>query len=375
MTNGLTKLAQAVFTPGVAGRPAVPPVALRWYLTPSPPGYYYVFTDGEWRLRALPSSTPPGQAPRTYSIPITSGDGYGYSFPSGATLTYCFATGYGKAPTYFASVNTGPAGGSAPPPAPSGFVLVRIDVYVPGNSGTTPIPSNELAPLPAGAAAIVLFGSTPLSNGYPSAAPARVLGHTVLQNTDGSVRVLARFYTRLENGGYVWDGTGDPDPPYFVTAPTGMRAASLVNFPGAPAVEAVPAKVEYKKGYGWDAGANSIAELDGNLYTEFPGPVAAGAYVGFFEGGSRQSADYNALVAAFRFTTTPTGPKWTIKDGERSVSISDVSYTTSDKFRIERSNGIMIFLLNGVEVYRSKRASIGPLRVGTTLYASGDKVL
>lgn len=374
MTNGLTKLAQAVFTPGVAGRPAVAPIALRWYLTPSPPGYYYAFTDGEWRLRPLASSTPPGQAARSYSIPISSGSGHGYSFPAGATLTYRYATSYGAAPTYSAVVNTSATGSAAPPPAPSGFVLVRIDVYVPGNSSGETIPSNELAALPAGVGGVTMAGST-LSNGYPAASPSRVVGNIVLPNLDGSVRVLTRFYTKLSNGGYVWDGTGDPDPPYFTTAASGMRAGLLANFPGAPAVAAVPPKTEYKKWQEWNAGANSIAELDGDVYTEFPGPVAVGAYVGFFEGGTRDPQNYDAMVAAFRFASSPTGPKWTIKDGARSVSITNTSYTTSDKFRIERANGVMIFLVNGIEVYRSKRASAGPLRVGTTLYASGDKVL
>lgn len=368
MTNGLTKRPQTVVTPGVVGRPAIEAIASQWYLVPSPPGYYYAFSNAEWILRSTSTSTP---STPSYSISVPPGGGYGYSYPAGSRVVFGYAQTYGSSPTVFIDTTASSSGNSPPPTPPAGFVLVRIDVY----TASPAPPPGGVAPLPAGVQPIRLLASSTLSNGYPSVAEAVVQGRFSIPSVDGGTFTVTRNYRKLSTGAYVWDGSGDPDPPYFVTGSAGLRTGRILNFPGAPAVPSTPPTVEYKTWQAWNAGANSIAELDGNVFVQLAGPEAAGAYVGFFEGGSRAPEDYNGLVAAFRFTQTPTGRQWTIKDGSRSLSVTNTPYTTADVFRIERVNGVMVFRLNGTEVYRSARISSGPLRVGTSLYASGDKVL
>lgn len=369
MTNGLTKLAQPRFIPGVPARPAIPAIAERWYLSPAPPGWFYVFTDGEWRLRV--NTAPPASKPG-YSIPISPDAPMpGFSFPSGARITFNYAPKYGDPPTYAESYLVPSSGQFYYPPNSGDLVLVRIDV-VPAASTTDP--SQVVSPQPPNTTTVRFTGPMK-SNGYPTTSANLIYGEIDVPTVDGGYVVLRRQYARSEPSGIFLPTDTTGDPPYFTTFSTGVRASLLSGFPGAPGVAGSPSRTEFFSSKAWDAGANSFAEIDGDLYVKFAGPEAVGAYVGLFEGGARTANDYGKLFAAFRFALSPTGRVWSLVDDGRAVTITNAVYSTSTQFEIRRISGAVVFLVDGAVVYRSKRASYGPLRVGTTLYATGDKVL
>jgi hypothetical protein len=135
----------------------------------------------------------------------------------------------------------------------------------------------------------------------------------------------------------------------------------------------VPAHIDHRAVVGWNAGANSITTLDGNLHTVFNAPSdITGLIVGLKGVRSRQTLPdgiehgwyFQALAGAHMARVI-----------ERSVGkTSAASYTASDVFEVRRVNGKVTYLKNGVAVYTSTSVSSGAKVVNCCLYASGDYI-
>ncbi|GAA0721253.1 hypothetical protein [Dokdonella soli] len=124
---------------------------------------------------------------------------------------------------------------------------------------------------------------------------------------------------------------------------------------------------------GWNAGANSIAMLDGDLYTQFGLPTeCAGIVIGFK--AFRAWATVPTLVAFGLYLSNAGGHQY-VNVIENGVNMTaPVLCASSDVFTIGRYGGVVGYKRNSTLLYQSSVTSAGPLIVNACLYASGDEV-
>lgn len=154
-------------------------------------------------------------------------------------------------------------------------------------------------------------------------------------------------------------------PPY-------LDANGCVVWPYCPAVAYQPARIEQQAVLGWNAGANSITELAGDLHTVFTMPAVAGVVIGLRSGRGKQTTPdliehglyFNALAGAHLVHVVERGL------GETSSVVRDLG----DTFEIRRVAGRVTYWRNGVLLYASTARSTGAKVVNACMYASGDTV-
>ncbi|MGO1073572.1 hypothetical protein [Lysobacter sp. CA199] len=214
-----------------------------------------------------------------------------------------------------------------------------------------------------------------IGNGYPEPGhDGPITGVFDVPTTTGMHRESRTYYREGLRG--LWiprDGTY-VDPPGCQTGGP-CRVVMLSNFPGRDAVPGVPDIETVDTHDGWNAGANSVDRLDGDLRTVFQVDIAAAGAVGFaFE---RPDAGlYTSLSHAFYFDTDPL-------DGTRRVACMEfgrwmttpTTYTRGDEFELRRQSGLVAFSINGESVYVSPNLSTGPVIVGAALFRAQDRVL
>lgn len=144
--------------------------------------------------------------------------------------------------------------------------------------------------------------------------------------------------------------------------------------PERPASPRVPGYVSKQVVRQWNAGANSIETLDGDVRTNFSLPLGlVGVVVGFK--GSRKKQTVPSLIEhGFYFQRQ--GGVDVLQIIERGSVKSPASPRRDDalKFSIVRRGGDVTYLVNGFHVYASSSPSIGPVVVNACLFASGDTV-
>ena len=156
-----------------------------------------------------------------------------------------------------------------------------------------------------------------------------------------------------------WVVTGPPTP------------VVCTDYPEQPHVPGVPSRVEVTPYMEWNAGANSIAELDGDVRVAFTQGRVVGCLVGFTDDRA-VVANVDRYSHAFYFFQTAGGqPRFRVREGAGNV-LGEVPYVAGDMFEIRRVGGQVQYLHNGTRIRRSPAASVGALSVGTALYATGD---
>lgn len=214
-----------------------------------------------------------------------------------------------------------------------------------------------------------------IGNGYPEPGhDGPIPGVFDVPTTTGVHRETRNYYREGPRG--LWiprDGTYS-DPPGCQTGGP-CRVVMLSGFPGREAVPGVPDVVTVDTHDGWNAGANSVDRLDGDLRTLFQVDIAAAGAVGFaFE--RPDVGRFDLLSHAFYFDTDPF-------DGSRRVACMEfgrwmtppAAYTRDDEFELRRVNGLVAFSINGTGVYDSPNLSTGPVMVGAALFRAEDRVL
>lgn len=223
----------------------------------------------------------------------------------------------------------------------------------------------------AGMGTITFPASSVASNGYPLGAAYSVhVGHLVI----AGITYTARF--TKDSGGFMRNLDAFAAIPY-----TEHREAhgliAQIDVPSQPAVPAVPAVLETDYRIGWNAGADSGDELDGDVHVVFaPAIVGAGA-VGFVQSRS-DVGDPATLSHAFYFDNDPeTGRKrfCVIESGRRTSGYAE--YEAGNSFEIKRVGelGQVTYHYDSSLVATSGVPLFDPVRVGTSLYRAGDGVL
>lgn len=143
-------------------------------------------------------------------------------------------------------------------------------------------------------------------------------------------------------------------------------------WPECPAQAYVPGQIVEQAVLGWNAGANSITELDGNLHTVFTMPAVAGIVIGLRSGRARQTMP--ELIEHGLYFNSAAGVHL-VHVVERGLGATGtIARALDDEFEIRRVDGTVTYWRNGKLLYRSMVRSTGVKVVNACLYASGDTV-
>ena len=141
-----------------------------------------------------------------------------------------------------------------------------------------------------------------------------------------------------------------------------------------PSTPAVPATYTDSPVVGWNAGANSILVLDGDLYTTFGLPTrVTGIVLGFKSVRTFQS---EPTLVQFGLYLSNIGGNQYVNVSEYGVQLTaPLLCAATDSFTIRRIAGVITYLRNSTILYTSLVPSAGPLLVNACLYSSGDEIL
>ncbi|WP_238345976.1 hypothetical protein [Luteimonas saliphila] len=150
-----------------------------------------------------------------------------------------------------------------------------------------------------------------------------------------------------------------------------LPPGECVDIPAVPEIPEIPARIEFESTFQWDAGGNSVAELDGDLHVVFDQGYGVGTVLGF--AGSRDDVGtYARITHAFYFHATAAGQfRVAVMEAGKTVS-SPMPHVAAAQYEIRRVGGAVSYLIDDVVVYQSRVSSTGPVVVGTALYATGD---
>ena len=391
MTNGLTKTARARQIPAIPGTSGIPNTPEQFVLPPSPPGSRYekrerwlnnAKTEKEIYFELVKVAGVDGES-KYLNINFTDGfAGFGIPLRAGDKYVWGFAPRYNMKPTVFIAVvvEEGPNATAIPSNPPENMVLIEVlwTPFVPAEPPTYPLPPGVLA---------VKYPDPVWPNGYPrkpdNAAPTTIAGTIQVPRATGgydTIRVPG-VLSRSSASSKILDRLqiNEPTPrdrSRYLFEPHGVPYITIKAFAGAPGVPTIPGYTVYDQVRAWDAGANSIASVDGDLHVTFNVLTVMGAKVGFFPEGPRPSADASLLVNAFYVYSTADRQRWVIIDNGRTVQpVQNNIATDSTEYEIRRVAGIVSYYVDGELMFTSKTTSDGPLRVGSALYKTGDVVL
>lgn len=143
--------------------------------------------------------------------------------------------------------------------------------------------------------------------------------------------------------------------------------------PERPASPGTPTQVITSAHVGWNAGANSITALDGDVHMgDTLDTVPSDAFVGLKQDRDNQTAPYR-LEHAFRFYGFGNSALFEIWEGFVQCT-STASFPVGAAYEIRRVQGVVSYYINGVRVYESPRPSSGALIVNACLYTAGDSL-
>lgn len=152
-----------------------------------------------------------------------------------------------------------------------------------------------------------------------------------------------------------------------------VDASGCTVCPERPASPGTPSQMIVSANAGWNAGANSIIALDGDVHMgDTLTTVPSDAYVGFKQARDGQTAPFR-LQYAFRFYGAGSNALVEIWEGQQQRTAT-ASFPLGGAFEIRRVQGVVSYYINGVEVYQSAQPSVGPVLVNACLYTAGDEL-
>lgn len=134
-----------------------------------------------------------------------------------------------------------------------------------------------------------------------------------------------------------------------------------------------PGYVEQQPIIGWNAGANSIDQLDGSMHIVFGMPVNQRGVVVGFKSGRAHPTIVSQIEHGFYFQRS--GAFDFVRIIENGLTMgTPMTYVATDTFEIRRVEGVVYYFHNDrtIPVYTSSVPSAGPKVVNACLYASGD---
>lgn len=139
-----------------------------------------------------------------------------------------------------------------------------------------------------------------------------------------------------------------------------------------PEVLPSPMRVVYDNVFAWDAGANSIDELDGDVAVQLTMDRAIGVVVGFTAGRDRDLNDLTRVSHGLYFHQSEGGrmQACAMERGRRVTAAR--LYDRDDIWIVRRAGSVVEYVHNSVSFHRSQVHSTGPVLVGCAIFGSGD---
>ncbi|HGM6931341.1 TPA: hypothetical protein ACKQDF_000806 [Stenotrophomonas maltophilia] len=160
---------------------------------------------------------------------------------------------------------------------------------------------------------------------------------------------------------------------FVQTAPPGpVTCKTYPEQKAEPAVPSTPPRMEYLSGFDWDAGANSMVDLDGDVAMSLTMGRAVGVVVGLCPLGSPGLIDPARVQHGLYFHQSAGGrlQACVIEAGRRVSPIR--FYGPADVWSLRRIGGTVSYVHDGDHFYTSMRSSSGQVMVGCAMYATGD---
>lgn len=154
----------------------------------------------------------------------------------------------------------------------------------------------------------------------------------------------------------------------------GGTPQNCTYYPPSAGIPAVPAHYDSVGDRVWNAGANSVVELGGNVEVSFDMGKVIGVCVGFVASRATPT-DPDRVGYGMRFGLSETGAAvmHVSEHGQRRTA--DATYSPSDNFRIRRVGQTVSYIRNGDVIYVSLRPSLEEtLLVGSALFGFGDSI-
>lgn len=204
---------------------------------------------------------------------------------------------------------------------------------------------------------------------------------TVTSGSSGDVKTAyaPSQYVWVEYPGMPGGGRWEPPGPQVI-ASNGLSVESncrnvqvsrvILGFPQQdykPAVAYVPPSVVTDFDLGWNAGARSVAFLQGSGHFSFQVPTAVGTVVGLNDadtGTTYAEIDHGLYFARSIFRVMEAGAE----------KFYGGSYAPTDTFAIRRRGFDVDYLRNDVVVYASTKSSQGPVFLDASMYSGGDTI-
>lgn len=208
------------------------------------------------------------------------------------------------------------------------------------------------------------------SNGYPLGAGPFV--GTVDVPTLTSTTRLTRTFTKDTRGVLIPESAALPA---YCSEGGSARILMLADFPGRPATPARAAVVNIDYRIGWNAGANSIEQYDGDVFTHFTPVIGGAGAVGLSGPGAGTVGEFVRLSHAWYFDTDPAGGLRATPMEAGRLTGAPTSYAAGTAFELRRVIGVVTYLKESAVMHTSATPSGGILQVGAALYHADDGVL
>lgn len=148
---------------------------------------------------------------------------------------------------------------------------------------------------------------------------------------------------------------------------------SCITTPARPASPGTPTRVVSVPAYGWDAGANSVRTVTGDLQLRFTMGSVLGAVIGLVPDRDN-TGDMARITHGFLFNQGPDGSMRYAVIESGVVRRGSATYTSSTEFKVVRTGSQVVYLVDGAPVYASVVPCVGAQLCGCALYASNDGV-
>lgn len=220
------------------------------------------------------------------------------------------------------------------------------------------------------------FPGTPVEpNGYPISDAAQLWGEFDIPTVHG-IKTFRFTFVKRSDGQWVRDGGGDPLPPYVVEdRRTTSRIAVMADFPGSPAVAGTPAEYRTNFHVGWNAGAESTQQHDGDCFVRFYSAIDVAGAVGLAGAGAGvEPGRYERIAYAFYFDLDAAGASRVsvVEGGRRRTGYWPC--TPDTKLVIAREDGAVRYEIDDQVIHQSQTPSGGALKVISALYRGEDGV-
>lgn len=158
-----------------------------------------------------------------------------------------------------------------------------------------------------------------------------------------------------------------PDPP---------GPGQCVTVPAIPAVPGIPSRVQVSDDFGWNAGAHSLTEMEGDFELVFDemGKGAVGAVIGVMPAVRENQGDYTRVTHGFYFTKTAGGTSQVSIIESGRVVFGPITYPGNATFAVQRLGTVVLYLMDDRPQHTSTRPLVGTAMAGTSLYATSDEV-